>query len=119
MFFPEETIKFDKHLAQFPIPFVGFFDFESTVQNIKPQEQCKLCQEIKCIHNTRTESSQVPCGYSYVIVFRDGTVVASNSYLGEDPVNHFISSLIKDYETKIKPKYQAYPTPFLTEEEEE
>lgn len=119
LFFPEEKIQFDKFLSQFPIPFIGFFDFEATCENIKPEEQCKLCKEPKCIHNTRVESNQVPCGYSYVIIFRDGTIVANNSYLGEDPVNHFITSLIKDYETKIKPKFQAYPNPFLTEEEEE
>ena len=114
----EDPIKFGKFASKVKTPFVGFFDFESNVVAVDPEDQCKKCSSVKCEHKTRTETVQTPSGYCYVIVNTRGEIVAKKTYLGPDPVNHLINSLLKKHEEIIKPLYQKFPEPKLSDEEQ-
>lgn len=114
----EKPIKFEKFGSKVKTPFIGFFDFESNVVSVNPERQCLKCEKSKCEHKTRNETTQTPSGYSYVIIDTRGQIVAKKTYLGEDPVNHMINSLLKNHEKIIKPLYQSFPYPNLTAKEE-
>ena len=110
--FDEEPIKFTKHETKFLVPFIGFFDFESTCEDVSSSDK-------HCSQKTVIESKQSPCGYAYVIVDALGNVIAHESYLGENSVNHFLKSILKVYDENIEPRFQRYPEPQLSKEEEE
>jgi hypothetical protein len=112
-----EDIIFKDHFKRFKLPFVGFFDFESTNQKIKEEKQCTVCDEIKCEHKTKIEALQKACAYSYIVLGPDG-VIDQHTYHGIDPVNHMLKQLLSLVRNFIRPELQKYPNPILTPEEE-
>ena len=115
----DEPIKFQKHEAKVKRPFIGFFDFESNCVPVDKKDQCLKCSKAKCVHKTRIEAVQKPNGYSLIIIDQFGEVIIKTSYLGEDPVNHFLKYLLKAHSSVLEPLFQKCPEARLTDVEQE
>lgn len=113
----EKDIFFEQHHNRFPVPFIGFFDFESNSRRVDPHNQCLLCNDTKCDHKTRIEMTQEVNAYSYVVLGPKG-IVEQKSYCGSDPVNHMLKALVKLQQQVIRPALHKYKFPNLTVDEE-
>lgn len=114
----EKDLYFEQHHNRFPVPFIGFFDFESNTRRVDPKNQCRICCDTKCDHKTRVEMTQDVNAYSYVVVGPQG-IVEKKSYCGSDPVNHMLRALVKLQQEVIRPALNKYQFPNLTAKEEE
>ena len=83
--------------------YCSYFDFE-TIQN--PPEG---------INQARNHKAAM---YAYVIDDRNGKVITQRSFAGEDCVQHFLTSILKDWE-RIRNSEVKYPISMSNEQEED
>ena len=115
----KDPIKFSKPGTSFPVPFIGFFDFESASEKNEDFD-CQFCERMeKCTHmKTQIETRQTPIAYSLIIVDKNRKVIFKKSYTGPDPVNHMMSTMLSAYEKKISPLYQLNEELKMSREDE-
>lgn len=88
----DSCIEFRNFRKKFKVPYVGFFDFESC---LKPINRCQKCDvDETCVHASITANEQKPITYSYVIVDSNSNVIHTNTYSGEDCIEHFLNELL-------------------------
>ena len=107
---PEErknTVAFQNHHKQIKVPYVIYADFEALVRKI---HRCERKPEIKVSYTEKTEQHEA-CGYSCMVVRRDGEVLGPKVYRGENAVGMFLSDILQE-EMTIRESL-ATPKPLL------
>jgi hypothetical protein len=95
-------IEFKNFNKKFPVPIVGYFDFEAALpQPESPCARCTLHKKAACHHRSVTENNQIPFSYAMLFVDFNGVVVHKTQYSGEDCAHHFIQHLL-DVEEDLK-----------------
>ena len=99
-----DVIAFTNHVNKFESFFLGVFDFESC--HVKQEFECERCEKVKeddstaCPHKTLTKAIQKPITCSYLIIDKNMSVIAHNTYTGYDCVDKLLQELI-DIEPKL------------------
>ena len=89
---------FKNHKKQMKMPFVIYADFESLVIPIKGRERGP--EEKQKSYTERTHW-HLACGYSYIVVRRDGKVTGWRVYRGKNAVERFFEDIVQE-EVKIR-----------------
>ena len=94
--FPDDPIvKFSSMRKQVKAPFTVYADFESILQAVKDDQS---------MNKSRKYQHHQPCSYMYHVVSDvPGVEFEPRLYVGEDAADHFLASLLKDFNTSIKP----------------
>jgi len=107
-----DTIHFQSKSKTFEAAYLAFFDFES-LQVSPTTSACTCLRGCEC--KTRIEKQHVPFCYSALLVDRNGNVVESVTYTGDDCVSHFLA-LMMDWQDKYLP-VSVTPLEMTVEEE--
>ena len=109
---PEEgrnNLSFQNHHKQMKMTYVIYADFEALVRKIPG------CETEQTSYTEKTERHEA-CGYSYMVVRRDGEVTWSKVYRGENAVGMFLSDILQE-EEKIRESLAAPKSIEMTAED--
>ena len=98
---PEEgknILSFRNHHKQMKVPYVIYADIEALIRKILGSE---ICPESKKKSYTEKTEWHEACGYSYMVVRKDGKVFGSKVYRGENAVRTFLNDILQE-EVKIR-----------------
>ena len=98
---PEEgknILSFRNHHKQMKVPYVIYADIEALIRKILG---CEICPESKKKSYTEKTEWHEACGYSYMVVRKDGKVSGLKVYRGENAVGMFLSDVLQE-EVKIR-----------------
>ena len=98
---PEEgknIFSFRNHHKQMKVPYVIYADIEALIRKILG---CEICPESKKKSYTEKTEWHEACGYSYMVVRKDGKVSGLKVYRGENAVGMFLSDILQE-EVKIR-----------------
>jgi hypothetical protein len=99
-----DTLKFMQYNKKYPVPYIGFIDFEA--KQVTPKHKCETCNlknVANCLHKTKIKTLQEPMTYSLIIldtIDDQNKVIVQKTYSGDDCVKHLMNELLS-VETKL------------------
>ncbi|GFW42907.1 uncharacterized protein TNCV_734401 [Trichonephila clavipes] len=87
----EKWLEFSNHKFKLPVPYVIYADLECILEKISS------CEQDPKISSTEFIAKHVPCGFAYVIVGPDGTMVKPPTvFRGKNAIDQFLTKLLKE-----------------------
>lgn len=113
-----DVLKFKKHVNKFPLPIIGFFDFEAIHK--QPEKSCRTCESTSvCKHRSSIEAIQEPITYSLIIIeSATNNILYKSTYTGTDCATRLLDVLF-DLEADLHKRMQQFPQLKMTKENEE
>lgn len=114
---PEEGsfLEFNSLRKSYPLPLVGFCDFEAAMQEC---EFCTICNDAReCTHSTTFLNQHEAFAFCLMIFDRNNEKVLEYTYAGDDCVEKLLNYLL-DNEEKLKTLfYQTHPMTWTEKEQ--
>ncbi|GFY31894.1 uncharacterized protein TNCV_2620311 [Trichonephila clavipes] len=87
----EKWLEFSNHKFKLPVPYVIYADLECILEKINS------CEQDPKISSTESIAKHVPCGFAYVIVGPDGTMVKPPTvFRGKNAIDQFLTKLLDE-----------------------
>ncbi|GFW90241.1 uncharacterized protein TNCV_2121081 [Trichonephila clavipes] len=84
-------LEFSNHKFKLPVPYVIYADLECILEKINS------CEQDPKISSTESIAKHVPCGFAYVIVGPDGTMVKPPTvFRGKNAIDQFLTKLLDE-----------------------